>query len=69
MNGGIMVKIHWIWILMIFFGGGFLGMLSISLFASRQIAELKHWNRKLQRQRDDAVKDAKNYREMLKIEQ
>ena len=48
--------VHWIWILVVFFGGGFLGMVIISIFAASQISELKLWNRRLQKERDDAVR-------------
>jgi len=65
--------VHWIWILVAIFSGCFLGMITISIFATNQIAELKHWNRKLQQQRNDAVKDAKRYRalyrDLMKVEQ
>jgi len=65
--------VHWIWILVAVFSGGFLGMMTISIFAAKEIAELKLWNRRLQRQRDDAVKDAKRYRtlyrDLMKVEQ
>ena len=69
--------VHWIWILVAVFSGGFLGMMTISIFAAKEIAELKLWNRRLQRQRDDAVKDAVKdakryrtlYRDLMKVEQ
>jgi len=65
--------VHWIWILVAIFGAGFLGMITISMFTAKQIAQLKHWNRKLQQQRNDAVKDAKRYRalyrDLMKVEQ
>lgn len=64
---------HWIWILAAFFIGGFLGMMVILHLNKSIIAELKLWNRRLQQQRDDAVEDAKKYRqryiELAQIEQ
>jgi len=65
--------IHWIWNLVAFFGGGFLGMITISTFAANQIAELKHWNRRLQKERDDAMKQrdevVKINHDLMKVEQ
>ncbi len=59
----------WIWVVSAFCVGGFLGFIIAALFASSAIANLKHWNRRLQKERDEARKDAKNYRELLKVEQ
>ena len=58
--------VFWGWLIFVFLGGGFLGMLAVSLTASTRINELILGNRKLRDQRDEAVKDAKNYRELLK---
>ena len=48
--------VDWIWILVGFFTGGFLGFVIAAIFASTQIAELKLWNRRLQKERDDAIR-------------
>ena len=58
----------WAWILLACSIGGCLGLLIDAMLVSSTMRYLKHWNRNLQRERDDAVKDAKNYRELLKVE-
>ena len=64
---------HWIWILVALFFGGFFGMLIISIFAASQITELKLWNRRLQKERDDAVRQrdevVKINHDLMKVEQ
>lgn len=60
---------HLIWILSALFLGGFLGFLTAAVFASSQITELKLWNRRLQKERNDAMGDARKYRELMKVEQ
>ena len=62
-----MIEIHWIWILVAAIGCGSLGCLAMGMLAATRMKELILANRKLQRQRDDAVKDVKNYRELLKV--
>lgn len=64
-----MIEIHWLGLLVIVVVSGSLGCFAMAIFASRRIGELIRGNRKLQGERDDAIKDAKNYRELLKIEQ
>lgn len=71
-----MIEIHWIWILVAAMGCGSLGCLAMGVLAATRMKELILANRKLQRQRDDAVKDlnhwideAKNHRELLKEKQ
>lgn len=61
--------VFWGWLIFAFCVGGFLGMLTVSLTASARISELIKGNIKLRDQRDAAVRDAKNYRELLKVEQ
>ena len=73
----------WGWVLSAFSFGGCLGFLIAAMLVSSTMKYLKHWNRRLQKERDDALEneemreeitneekdDARKYRELMKEKQ